>query len=45
MVRNIMTVEGFTVFLTGVGHCGLAWGERGIMGAQLPSAYPARLKQ
>jgi methylated-DNA-[protein]-cysteine S-methyltransferase len=31
-----MTVEGFTVFPTGIGHCGLAWGARGIMGAQLP---------
>jgi methylated-DNA-[protein]-cysteine S-methyltransferase len=35
-VRNIMTVEGFTVFPTAIGHCGLAWAEQGIIGAQLP---------
>jgi methylated-DNA-[protein]-cysteine S-methyltransferase len=35
-VRNIMTVEGFTIFPTAIGHCGLAWGEQGIIGAQLP---------
>ncbi|MDQ3761002.1 MAG: methylated-DNA--[protein]-cysteine S-methyltransferase [Actinomycetota bacterium] len=31
-----MTAQGFTVFATGIGHCGLAWGEHGIVGAQLP---------
>ena len=35
-VRNVMAVEGFTVFSTEIGHCGLAWGERGIIGGQLP---------
>ena len=31
-----MTTRGFTIFATGIGHCGLAWGEHGIVGAQLP---------
>jgi methylated-DNA-[protein]-cysteine S-methyltransferase len=29
---------GFCLFDTAVGPCGLAWGERGIVGAQLPEA-------
>jgi hypothetical protein len=35
-VRDIMTVEGFTVFPTAIGHCGLAWAEQRIIGARLP---------
>lgn len=31
-----MPEQGFTIFATGIGHCGLAWGEHGIVGAQLP---------
>ncbi|MEO7193536.1 MAG: hypothetical protein ABIZ05_01740 [Pseudonocardiaceae bacterium] len=31
-----MTAQGFTVFATGIGHCGLAWGAHGVVGAQLP---------
>lgn len=31
-----MTAQGFTIFATAIGHCGVAWGERGIVGAQLP---------
>jgi methylated-DNA-[protein]-cysteine S-methyltransferase len=42
-----MTGHGFTLFETTIGHCGLAWGERGIVGVQLPepreSATRARL--
>jgi methylated-DNA-[protein]-cysteine S-methyltransferase len=30
--------HGFAVFLTAVGTCGIAWGPRGIAGAQLPEA-------
>lgn len=31
-----MTALGFTLFHTAVGRCGIAWGERGIVGLQLP---------
>jgi methylated-DNA-[protein]-cysteine S-methyltransferase len=31
-----MAEQGFTVFATAIGHCGIAWGEHGIVGAQLP---------
>lgn len=31
-----MTAEGFTVFDTPIGWCAVAWGEHGIVGAQLP---------
>jgi len=29
---------GFTLFDTAIGRCGIAWGERGIVGLQLPEA-------
>jgi methylated-DNA-[protein]-cysteine S-methyltransferase len=31
-----MTAQGFAVFDTPIGWCGVAWGEHGIVGAQLP---------
>jgi methylated-DNA-[protein]-cysteine S-methyltransferase len=31
-----MTRHGFTLFETTIGRCGIAWGERGIVGVQLP---------
>ena len=31
-----MTALGFTLFDTAVGRCGIVWGERGIVGLQLP---------
>lgn len=31
-----MTSPGFTLFDTAIGRCGVAWGERGIIGAALP---------
>jgi methylated-DNA-[protein]-cysteine S-methyltransferase len=31
-----MTERGFAVFETAIGWCGIAWGERGIVGVQLP---------
>ncbi len=41
--------QGFTLFGTPIGLCGLAWGERGLVGAQLPEAAPgaawARLRR
>jgi methylated-DNA-[protein]-cysteine S-methyltransferase len=33
-----MNASGFTLFETAIGHCGVAWGERGIVGVQLPEA-------
>jgi len=31
-----MPAQGFTLFETPIGRCGIAWGERGILGVQLP---------
>jgi methylated-DNA-[protein]-cysteine S-methyltransferase len=31
-----MTGQGFAVFDTAIGSCGIAWGERGIVAVQLP---------
>ena len=31
-----MTGRGYTIFDTGVGRCGIAWGPAGIVGVQLP---------
>lgn len=31
-----MTTEGFALFDTPLGHCGIAWGERGLAGLLLP---------
>jgi methylated-DNA-[protein]-cysteine S-methyltransferase len=31
-----MTADGFALFATEIGSCGIAWGEHGIVGAQLP---------
>jgi methylated-DNA-[protein]-cysteine S-methyltransferase len=28
--------QGFALFDTAIGRCGIAWGERGIVGLQLP---------
>jgi methylated-DNA-[protein]-cysteine S-methyltransferase len=33
-----MTGRGFTVFDTAIGRCGIAWGDSGIVGVQLPEA-------
>lgn len=41
--------QGFTLFETPIGLCGLAWGELGLVGTQLPEAAPgaawARLRR
>ena len=29
-------IQGFTLFDTAVGRCGIAWGEHGVVGVQLP---------
>jgi methylated-DNA-[protein]-cysteine S-methyltransferase len=33
-----MTAYGFALFDTEIGRCGIAWGERGVVGVQLPEA-------
>ncbi len=33
-----MTGLGYTIFDTGIGRCGIAWGQSGIVGVQLPEA-------
>jgi methylated-DNA-[protein]-cysteine S-methyltransferase len=33
-----MTGRGYTVFDTGIGRCGIAWGDNGVIGVQLPEA-------
>jgi methylated-DNA-[protein]-cysteine S-methyltransferase len=30
--------RGYTVFDTGIGRCGIAWGDAGVVGVQLPEA-------
>lgn len=44
-----MTDQGFTLFDTVIGRCGLAWGDRGLIGVQLPESSPgaawARLRR
>ena len=37
-----MTARGFALFDTAIGACGIAWGERGLAGAQLPEASEAK---
>ena len=33
-----MAGRGYSVFDTGIGRCGIAWGDHGILGVQLPEA-------
>jgi methylated-DNA-[protein]-cysteine S-methyltransferase len=33
-----MAGRGYCIFDTGIGRCGIAWGELGVMGVQLPEA-------
>ena len=33
-----MMASGFALFDTAIGRCGVAWGERGVAGVQLPEA-------
>jgi O-6-methylguanine DNA methyltransferase len=39
-----MTAHGFALFNTAFGRCGIAWGERGLVGVQLPEASEARTR-
>jgi len=38
VVEVRMNIEGFALFESRYGSCGIAWGERGIIGVQLPEA-------
>ena len=40
-----MSSLGFYLFDTPIGHCGIAWGERGILGLQLPEGDDARARK
>ena len=33
-----MAGRGYSIFDTGIGRCGIAWGDGGILGVQLPEA-------
>ncbi|MGH6899839.1 MAG: methylated-DNA--[protein]-cysteine S-methyltransferase [Geminicoccaceae bacterium] len=35
---------GFALFETAIGRCGIAWGERGVVGVQLPESSEARTR-
>ncbi|GAA5156697.1 MULTISPECIES: methylated-DNA--[protein]-cysteine S-methyltransferase [Amycolatopsis] len=37
-----MTAQGIAVFETVLGHCGIAWGEHGVVGVRLPEGNAAR---
>ena len=37
-------MTGFALFDTAIGRCGVAWGERGLLGVQLPEADDARTR-
>jgi len=38
---DAMESSGLTIFETAIGPCGIAWGEKGIVGVQLPEATAA----
>jgi methylated-DNA-[protein]-cysteine S-methyltransferase len=39
-----MTTDGFALFDTAIGSCGIAWSERGIAAVQLPEADAAKTR-
>jgi methylated-DNA-[protein]-cysteine S-methyltransferase len=39
-----MAVLGFALFDTVIGRCGIAWGDRGVVGVQLPEASEAKTR-
>ncbi|MBO0736673.1 MAG: methylated-DNA--[protein]-cysteine S-methyltransferase [Alphaproteobacteria bacterium] len=40
-----MTARGFSLFDTAIGRCGIAWGEHGIVGIQLPEASDSATRE
>src|SRR6266436_10133393 len=39
-----MTASGFVLFDTAIGRCGIAWGEHGVAGVQLPEGGDAETR-
>ncbi|MBI2801570.1 MAG: methylated-DNA--[protein]-cysteine S-methyltransferase [Gammaproteobacteria bacterium] len=39
MIETTDARNGFALFDSNIGHCGIAWGEHGIVGVQLPEAH------
>jgi methylated-DNA-[protein]-cysteine S-methyltransferase len=39
-----MTARGFALFSTAIGWCGIAWGERGVTGVQLPEGSATKTR-
>ena len=39
-----MTERGFLVFGTPIGACGIVWGDRGVVGVQLPESSEAAVR-
>jgi methylated-DNA-[protein]-cysteine S-methyltransferase len=39
-----MTAHNFALFDTAIGRCGIAWGERGVVGVQLPEGREAQTR-
>src|SRR5262249_61973711 len=39
-----MIESGFALFETAIGNCAIAWGERGVVGVQLPEGDAARTR-
>jgi len=39
-----MSAVGFALFDTAIGRCGIIWGERGIVGVQLPEGHEVRTR-
>jgi methylated-DNA-[protein]-cysteine S-methyltransferase len=37
-MAGVMAGRGYTIFDTGIGRCGIAWGDYGVVGVQLPEA-------
>jgi methylated-DNA-[protein]-cysteine S-methyltransferase len=37
--------RGYTLFETAIGRCGITWGERGVLGVQLPEAGDAETRR
>ena len=40
-----MTAQGFFLFDTAIGCCAIAWGERGLVGVQLPEGRESRTRE
>jgi methylated-DNA-[protein]-cysteine S-methyltransferase len=41
---SALAPQGFTLFDTAIGQCGIAWGENGIVGVQLPMPSEAQTR-